>query len=132
VTYARPGAGILGIVSGNVQIVTRDAYTGTSTPTNLSIHATVMAYKSFYAILADSRAKGNLTRLGGNIVSQAGRFGTFDPTSLNLTAGFSQSNNYDDRMVNDPPPYFPSTGNIYVLVSMERVMNVLQGSVPAP
>jgi hypothetical protein len=130
VTYARPENGILGIVSSKVQVIDKpydaEKRTNGSTITgtvanNFDVFATIMAYDTFGVTNPDTRAKGYINRLGGTIVTRSSKMGKFNMDNLTLTNGFSVTNNYDDRLINSPPPYFPSTSNLYVLRSVERV-----------
>jgi hypothetical protein len=133
-TYRTLGAGgvpnnssaVMGIVSKKVQIVRHDL-TGTELG-HVSLHATVLAYDTFDAVDPLTRnylAVKNFTLLGGYIVNKSGTFAGIDAAGTVWT-GFRINRNYDARLANRPPPYFPSTGNQYKIRSYERVGTTLQ------
>jgi hypothetical protein len=58
--------------------------------------------------------EGKLTTLGGTIQNIGGYTGTFSGTTI--THGFTPGGTYyDERLMNDAPPYFPTTGNFEVV-----------------
>ncbi|MHB9026028.1 MAG: hypothetical protein ACYC7E_17960 [Armatimonadota bacterium] len=101
-------AATLGIVSQKVRL-------DTDCPTNLSIHASILAGAdnieggSFYYEGWDRYDKGNLNLLGGLIQKQRGPVGTFNTQTNQSVTGYSKNYNYDPRMVDYPPPFFPKT-----------------------
>ena len=63
--------------------------------------------------------------MGGYLSSTVGTFGVFGG-NLQLTNGFNTQFNYDARMRNNPPPYFPTTGNDYYVISWQQVTQTLE------
>jgi hypothetical protein len=133
-TYRTLGSGgvpnnssaVMGIVSKKVQIVRNDL-TGAELG-NVSLHATVLAYDTFDAmdpLVRNYLSVKSFTLLGGYIVNKSGTFAGIDSTGTVWT-GFTINRNYDARLANRPPPYFPSTGNQYKIRSYERVGATLQ------
>ena len=58
--------------------------------------------------------EGKLTTVGGSIQNVGGYTGTFSGTTI--THGFLPGGTYyDDRLMNDCPPFFPTTGNLEVV-----------------
>ncbi|MBC8102738.1 MAG: hypothetical protein H7Z41_09145 [Cytophagales bacterium] len=126
-------SGLLGIVSRKVRIARNGANpegssgrVGTSELRNLNVHATVFAFDTFDAVDSGTRSVGIIDLLGGYIAKNGGDFGSVGPTGL-LEKGFRKSNNYDDRVLDSPPPAFPSTGNSYKMISFKRVTKTLDG-----
>lgn len=58
--------------------------------------------------------EGKMTTLGGQISNVGGYTGTFSGTTI--THGFLPGGTfYDPRLLNDAPPFFPTTGNLEVI-----------------
>jgi hypothetical protein len=58
--------------------------------------------------------EGKMTTVGGQISKVGGYTGTFSGTTI--THGFTPGGTYyDDRLLNDAPPFFPTTGNFEVV-----------------
>jgi hypothetical protein len=58
--------------------------------------------------------EGKMTTVGGQISKIGGYTGTFSGTTI--THGFTPGGTYyDDRLLNDAPPFFPTTGNFEVV-----------------
>jgi hypothetical protein len=128
-------SGTLGLVSRNIQI---KEFTPTGAPlTDVSVHATVMAYDTFDAanprnvtdpvtgVVTPGRAPGNFKLLGGYIAKNNGTFGQVGSDST-LLAGFRVNRNYDQRAADNPPPFFPSEENSFQVTSFQRVGAPLQ------
>ncbi|MBF0593435.1 MAG: DUF4900 domain-containing protein [Candidatus Omnitrophica bacterium] len=110
VGYVPPSAegynNLLGLISweGNARIAS-------SAPTNLDIHATVMAKQGEFTVDSyDTMAvKGAVTVLGGVITNTYGAFGTFNSSTGVMASGYNRNFNYDTRMQSAlSPPYFPT------------------------
>jgi hypothetical protein len=110
-------AGTLGVVSNNVEVV-QNSYTGAALNT-MEIDGAVLAYSTFDADDIYGRSVGNFTVMGGYIAEEGGYFGVMD-WSGNMLAGFHEHYHYDARLENNPPPFFPTTGNQYTIVSWTR------------
>jgi len=110
-------AGTLGVVSDNVEVV-QNSYTG-SALTTMEVDGDVMAYNTFDADAIYQRSVGNFTVMGGYIAKKGGYFGVMNGSGTMLQ-GFNEHYDYDARLANDPPPYFPTTGANYQIVSWTR------------
>jgi hypothetical protein len=129
------GAGVLGIVSKTVQVIDASKVVqSTDSPDvtdgqaikDITIHATVLAYDTFDVTNYDTRQVGDFTLLGGYIVKNSTSVGVFDGTTNTMMAGFRRKLNYDIRVANQPPPYFPGTGTNYKMTSYQRVTSTLR------
>ncbi len=107
---------MLGLVAG------QEIKVSTSAPNNLRIDATLMVFdKSFYVENYSSRPpSGKLSIWGGIIQNYRGPVGTFWADSGEIASGFSKDYHYDSRVVENPPPYFPTTGR-YELAAWQEV-----------
>ncbi|HDN97772.1 MAG: hypothetical protein DRP67_03220 [Candidatus Omnitrophota bacterium] len=107
---------MLGLVAGKSIVVSRYA------PPNLKIHATLMAFdKSFYVEnWRYRRPSGKLTVWGGIIQAYRGPVGTFYPSSGRIASGYYKDYHYDKRVLDNPPPYFPTTGRYELAEWKER------------
>jgi len=110
--YVPPSAeaytNLLGLVSwnGNVRV-------GTSAPTNVNIHASVLARNGVFQVDnyndTGTGSRGIATVLGGVITNYYGAFGTFNSSTGVANAGYGRNFNYDERMADQQsPPYFPT------------------------
>ena len=105
----------LGIISeGNVQIPS-------NAPNNLEIDGCIMALgTSFYLNnYTQGPAKGTLTVYGGIIQDQRGPVGTFNASTGQQLSGYTKNYLYDNRLLTNPPPFIPTTGD-YVTISYEE------------
>jgi hypothetical protein len=117
-------AGTLGLISNNVLVTMQDS-TGAAI-TNFEMDGTVLASGIYDADHFDGRPVGLWENLGGYLSSTVGTFGEFDGNTLQLVAGFNTQFNYDARMRNNPPPFFPVTGHIYNIISWQQVTQTLE------
>ena len=117
-------AGTLGLISNDVKVTKKDS-TGADL-TNFEMDGTVLASGIYDADHFTDRAVGLWENMGGYLSSTVGTFGTFDNNSLKLTNGFNTQFNYDARMRNTPPPFFPTTGNQYNIISWQQVKQTLE------
>jgi hypothetical protein len=63
--------------------------------------------------------RGMIHLLGGVSQQQRAAVGTIDGSG-NVITGYSKSYRYDDRLMNQSPPYFPTTGSYEILSWYER------------
>ena len=45
--------------------------------------------------------------------------------TLQVVSGYSGTYSYDNRLANTPPPFFPTTGSHYDVISWQRVTSTL-------
>jgi len=103
----------LGIISEE------DIMINSSAPANLEIDASLMALNTSFMLQNYwvGPARGTLSVFGGIIQNQRGPVGTFSGTTK--VSGYSKNYNYDQRLLNSPPPYVPTTGD-YITLSWEN------------
>ncbi len=111
-------AGTLGVISQTV-LVTQKDYNGNPL-TNFAMDGTVLAYNLYDAENFANRPTGLWENMGGYLSNNVGTFGQFGSNNK-LTGGFNTQFNYDQRMRDNPPPYFPTTGNYYDIMSWKVV-----------
>ncbi len=117
-------AGTLGLISNNVLVTTKDS--AGAALTNFEMDGTVLASGLYDADHFASRAVGLWENMGGYLSSTVGTFGEFSNSSLQLVQGFNTQFNYDARMRNNPPPFFPTTGYTYSIISWHQVASPLE------
>jgi hypothetical protein len=128
-TNLRPGT--LGLIGRNVIV-------GTGTPGNMEIDAEILAGRdstahptdtdgSFYVQDYSTKPKGsplNTLKLMGGVIQRArgpvGTLTTDTSGNLVLNSGYQKNYNYDTRMADNPPPYFPTTGG-YDRISWQKL-----------
>ena len=117
-------AGTLGLISNSV-LVTKKNSTGADI-TNFEMDGTVLASGQYDADHFGDRPVGLWENLGGYLSNTVGTFGQFSDKTLQLEHGFNTQFNYDARMRNNPPPFFPTTGYTYSIVSWQQVAQPLE------
>ncbi|MCL0068934.1 PilX N-terminal domain-containing pilus assembly protein [Thermodesulfovibrionales bacterium] len=101
---------MLGLVAEDNVIVSRHA------GHDVEINASIMAIDgSFFAEGWWWRPPGTLTVYGGIIQDSRGPVGTTDPRTGQGRSGFANDYHYDLRLMNNAPPFFPTTGDYVVL-----------------
>jgi hypothetical protein len=119
-TYAHnPLAGsssdVLGLVAENSVLVANNSANNRK---DINIQASIFCRSGgFMAENYDSRGvEGTIRLLGGIQQNIRGAVGTFTGTPPTIVNGYRKNYLYDTRMMNDAPPYFPTTGQ-YEIVS---------------
>lgn len=102
-------------------IAERDVVISENAPYNLEINASVMALGNSFTVEEywESPAKGTLTVYGGIIQDERGPVGTFNSGTNEKVSGYSKNYQYDARLMTNPPPFYPTTGD-YVLASWQE------------
>ena len=116
-------AGTLGVVSNTILITTTDA--SGSPLNNLEVDGSILAYNLYDEDQYMTRPTGTWENMGGYLSANMGVFNVGDANG-NLLTGMASNFNYDARMANNPPPFFPTTGKVYDVLSWQRVTNTLQ------
>ena len=112
-------AGTLGILTRKAIIRKGAASTHSY---NLQIDGSVFATDSFYP--EDYKGPiGKMVQTGGVIVKNSGIFA--NGNSSGITSGYNEEYHYDNRLADNPPPFFPTTGTQYDIKSWQRVLNPL-------
>jgi hypothetical protein len=118
-------AGTCGIVSNH--IVVDDTTAANVMLCNEQVDASVMAYDTFdpnnYGY--NGALRGTFTINGGYVADTGGCFGEIDWNG-NMIEGFQEHYRYDERLANSPPPFFPTTGAQYDVLSWQRVPGTIQ------
>ncbi|MGA2775639.1 MAG: DUF4900 domain-containing protein [Candidatus Omnitrophota bacterium] len=101
-------------------VAEQDVVIPSSAPFNLEIDASIMALNTSFYLQnwASGSPKGTLTVFGGIIQKQRGPVGTFNGSTGTKISGYSKSYSYDKRLLDNPPPFVPTTGD-YVTLSWE-------------
>ncbi|MCK4859313.1 MAG: hypothetical protein KAS87_02020, partial [Candidatus Omnitrophica bacterium] len=102
----------LGLIAERDILISKDA------PHNVEINASVMALGDSFEVEEwwQGPAKGVLTLYGGVIQQNRGPVGTFDPDANQRLSGYSKNYQHDSRLGDNPPPYYPTTGD-YIQVA---------------
>lgn len=119
-------AGTLGIVSNNVLLTVNDS-TGAAMNT-VEVDASVLAYGVYDVDHYWTRPVGSWENMGGYLSNNIGIMGVFGGSGL--TSGMANYFNYDARMRDTPPPFFPTSGSSYDVLSWKRVSATLDGTYP--
>lgn len=101
-------------------IAERDVVVSRNAPNNVEIDASIMALDTSF-MLDDwwvGPPKGTLTVYGGIIQEERGPVGTFNGATGQKISGYSKDYSYDSRLLNNPPPFYPTTGD-YITLSWE-------------
>jgi len=104
----------LGLIAENDVVILDHA------SSELEIDASVMALNTSFMLenWTEGPAKGTLTVFGGIIQDQRGPVGTFNGSTGHKVSGYSKNYTYDTRLLNNPPPFYPTTGD-YLTLSWE-------------
>ena len=112
----KPATHTSNVRAATLGLVAEDVVLGSSCPNEMSIDGVIMAggrntaHGSFYYSQWDSNKQNNLNIRGGIIQKQRGPVSTFNNSNNTLSTGYNKNYNYDPRMVDAPPPFFPTTG----------------------
>ena len=106
---------MLGLIAEGEVIVSKDA------PYNLEIDASIMALGDSFLVEEwwKGPPKGTLKVLGGIIQKERGPVGTFNGATGEKLSGYSKDYVYDERLKNQSPPYYPTTGDYIVVLWRE-------------
>lgn len=98
-------------------IAEKDVVISENAPHDIEIDASIMALGNSFTVEDwwDGSPKGTLTVYGGIIQNERGPVGTFNPATNQKTTGYTKNYQYDIRLMTNPPPFYPTTGD-YVVV----------------
>jgi hypothetical protein len=119
---ASAACGMMGLVAGNIRVT--DSDDGGTPLTNVSVHAICMAYGTFNATNPSTRPAGVFSLIGGYIVKNNGTFGSALPNGT-VENGFLTNRNYDQRVMDTPPPAFPAVEKQFQILSYQRAITSL-------
>lgn len=102
-------------------IAERDVIISRYAPQDVEVDASIMALGNSFTVERWWRgpAKGTLTVFGGIIQDYRGPVGTFNPRTNTKVSGYTKDYQYDARLMTNPPPFYPTTGD-YVIVSWQE------------
>jgi len=93
---------MLGLVAQN------NVYIGSEAPYNVEVDAYIVALNTSFGVENyDSELNGTLTLYGGITQYRRGAVGTFNGTTGAKVSGYTKDYNYDSRLQNTAPLYFP-------------------------
>ncbi len=105
------------LLAGTLGLVARRVIVDNNAPTDLSIDAVMLcggrntSDGSFYVNNYNTKTPtGVLHVLGGIIQKKRGPVGTFNPSTGQMSTGYAKDYRYDPRLMDNPPPYYPTTG----------------------
>lgn len=106
---------VLGIISEQDVVIDDHA------PSDMEVNGCVMALDTSFMMENwwIGPAKGTLTVYGGIIQDERGPVGTFNGSTGQKVSGYSKEYSYDPRLLSNPPPFMPTTGD-YVTLSWEE------------
>ena len=112
-------AGTLGLLGHHIQVAS-------NAPSNIEFDGSIFATTTFdYPSYGSGGSKGTMTSIGGVITHDAGYFATANNDG-SIASGYNEQYHYDNRMADHPPPFFPTTGSHYDVLSWQRVVTPLQ------
>ncbi|MEO7715509.1 MAG: hypothetical protein ABIY70_04865 [Capsulimonas sp.] len=113
-------AGVFGLLGDHISVAD-------GAGPNLEFDGNIFAKTSFDAAnpVHPVGSTGTMTSIGGVITQAAGIFAYVNSSGV-LTNGYQEQYHYDSRLADHPPPFFPTTGNHYDLLSWQRVSGMLQ------
>ncbi len=115
----------LGLIAERDVVISKDVpyhdYNGDSLG-DLKIDVSTMALGNSFTVEEwwVGPAKGTLMVYGGIIQDYRGPVGTFNSNTNTKLSGYSKDYQYDPRLLENPPPFYPTTGDYVVLTWEEQ------------
>jgi Tfp pilus assembly protein PilX len=105
---------ILGMVSDGDVYLDGNPYGPNCDTADETVMATIMALDTSFTVenYSSGSPRGALVIYGGLIQACRGPVGTFNPTTHQVVSGYSKAYTYDPRLMDNPPPAFPTTGEV--------------------
>ncbi|MFH1854586.1 MAG: hypothetical protein ABH815_04665 [Candidatus Omnitrophota bacterium] len=103
-------------------IAEKDVIISQSAPYDVEIDASIMALGNSFTVENwwEGSPKGTITVFGGLIQDERGPVGTFNPATNSRISGYSKDYQYDPRLITNPPPFYPTTGDYVVVTWREQ------------
>lgn len=103
-------------------IAERDVIINNDAPNNIEINASMMALGNSFTVEDwwEGPPKDTMTVFGGIIQDERGPVGTFNPETNSRISGYSKDYQYDARLMTNPPPFYPTTGDYVVVTWREQ------------
>jgi hypothetical protein len=118
-------AGVLGLVTNtanvNTHLSSADGTTQTSVWGEIEIDACTYANNLINIYNHSTRPPCTFLSMGSFISYYGALVNNTDPVTGQVLNGAYMNRTYDQRVVNTPPPYFPTTGDQYDLISWQQV-----------
>lgn len=116
-------AGQFGVVTSTMEVLQYNA--AGNNQVNYEIDGVTMSTGTFDFQAWGTPGFNRFDAMGGYIAGSAGIMGEMDLYG-DLIAGYDDHYTYDDRLADNPPPFYPTTGNQYDTLSWTHVTNTLQ------
>ena len=106
---------ILGLIGEDDVMISQSA------PFDIQVYASIMALEDSFMVenWDIGPARGTLQVYGGIIQVERGPVGTFSGATGQKLSGYSKNYIYDPRLINTPPPFYPTTGD-YISLSWKE------------
>jgi Tfp pilus assembly protein PilX len=113
VVYNDPTSDVLGLVTPAAITVTASA----NTVADLTIDASMMSFSNSFTVqnYSSGVARGTLHVFGGIIQWYRGPVGTLNSSTGAIVTGYAKDYKWDSKLLDQPPPNFPTTGNIQIM-----------------
>jgi hypothetical protein len=123
-------AGVLGLITDtanvNTHLSSADGSTQTSVWGEIELDASTYAEHLINIYNSGSRPPCTLLNVGSFISYYGAYVNTTSSTTGQVLTGAYMNRTYDQRVVNTPPPYFPTTGDVYDLISWQQVGSTIE------
>lgn len=105
---------LLGIVADGDVYMDGNPYGANVDTADETVMAAIMALDESFTVenFSSGSPRGNLVIYGGLIQYRRGPVGTFNPATQQIVTGYAKDYSYDPRLMDNPPPAFPTTGEI--------------------
>ncbi len=105
---------LLGLVADGDIYMDGDPYGANTDTADETVMAAIMALDESFTVenYSSGSPRGNMVIYGGLIQKRRGPVGTFNPSTQQTVTGYSKDYSYDPRLMDNPPPAFPTTGEI--------------------
>lgn len=117
---SKPATHNANLRAASLGVVAEDIVLGSTCPNEMTVNGVMLAGGEnttggkFTYSQWDSQKRNNLNLVGGIIQKKRGPVSTFNSSNV-LQTGYNKNYIYDPRMADNPPPYFPTTGQYDVL-----------------
>lgn len=105
---------MLGLVSEKNVYLDGNPYGANVDTADETVMASIMALDTSFTVenYSSGSPRGALVVYGGIIQAKRGPVGTFSAYTGQIVTGYSKDYTYDPRLMDNPPPAFPTTGEI--------------------
>ena len=105
---------LLGIVADGDVYMDGNPYGANVDTADETVMAAIMALDESFTVenYSSGSPRGNLVIYGGLIQYRRGPVGTFNGSTGQIVTGYGKDYSYDPRLMDNPPPAFPTTGDV--------------------